>query len=46
MYDARMDDSSGWSTRGEPNTPLGGELYAEDGNSKLSEQVHFKHIAP
>ncbi|KAL3698257.1 hypothetical protein R1sor_012333 [Riccia sorocarpa] len=28
-----------FGVRGEPNTPLGGELYAEDGQSKLSEQL-------
>ncbi|KAG6544862.1 hypothetical protein Mapa_013552 [Marchantia paleacea] len=28
-----------FGVRGEPNTPLGGELYAEDGSSKLSEQL-------
>ncbi|KAL2644976.1 hypothetical protein R1flu_012563 [Riccia fluitans] len=28
-----------FGVRGEPNTPLGGELYAEDGHSKLSEQL-------
>jgi hypothetical protein len=26
-------------SRGEPNTPVEGEVYAEDGHSKLSEQV-------